>query len=195
MYGFAAVGPELCGYVQEESLQAVLRSRKELGGEATWSLSSSKEGNGVAQLRDDSTETFWQSDGAVPHTVTLQFLRKTRVGEVALYLDFKSDESYAPEVVQVRGGLHPQDLREIARVSLKEPVGWIRIPLSSTTSLGEKLPFVYSSHFQIVVLQMHSSGKDTHVRQVKVFGAEELKGEFASQDIAEHKTLQYQTLR
>ena len=193
MYGLGAPAPEPAGYLQEEALQP--RGRRELGGEAVWSLSSSKEGNGIAQLRDDSTETFWQSDGVAPHTITAQFPRKMRVAEVALYLDYKSDESYAPEVVQVRGGLCAQDLREVARVSLREPSGWVRIPLTSTTSAGERLPFVYTAHLQVAVLQMHSSGKDTHVRQVKLFGAEELRGEVAPQDLVEARSLQYQTLR
>lgn len=36
-------------------------TRREIGREAVWSLSSAKPGNGVDQLRDDSTVTYWQS--------------------------------------------------------------------------------------------------------------------------------------
>ena len=32
----------------------------EIGGRAVWSLSSSKPGFGISQLRDDSTDTYWQ---------------------------------------------------------------------------------------------------------------------------------------
>lgn len=32
----------------------------EIGGLAVWSLSTAKPGNGVEQLRDDNTETYWQ---------------------------------------------------------------------------------------------------------------------------------------
>ena len=35
-------------------------SRKEIGDEAVWTLSSAKPGNGVDQLRDDNVNTFWQ---------------------------------------------------------------------------------------------------------------------------------------
>lgn len=42
-------------------------------------MSSAKAGNGVDQLRDDNTSTFWQSDGAQPHTINIQFMKKTRV--------------------------------------------------------------------------------------------------------------------
>ncbi len=34
--------------------------RREIGNEAVWTLSSAKPGNGVAQLRDNNNDTFWQ---------------------------------------------------------------------------------------------------------------------------------------
>ena len=37
---------------------------REIGREALcWQLSSAKPGNGVEQIRDQSTDTYWQSDG------------------------------------------------------------------------------------------------------------------------------------
>ena len=53
-------------------------------------------GFGVDQLRDDSNDTYWQSDGPQPHTVSIQFRRKTTVQDVCLYADYKADESYTP---------------------------------------------------------------------------------------------------
>ncbi len=35
-------------------------TRREIGNLAVWTLSSAKQGNGVEQLRDDNTSTFWQ---------------------------------------------------------------------------------------------------------------------------------------
>ena len=54
-------------------------SRREIGDEAVWTLSSAKTGNGVEQIRDDNTNTFWQSDGAQPHLINIQFMKKTRI--------------------------------------------------------------------------------------------------------------------
>ncbi len=34
--------------------------KREIGDEAVWTLSSAKPGNGIEQLRDGNTETFWQ---------------------------------------------------------------------------------------------------------------------------------------
>ncbi|PNX82984.1 anaphase-promoting complex subunit 10-like protein [Trifolium pratense] len=52
---------------------------RELGKKAAWSVSSCKTGNGVSSLRDDNLETYWQSDGAQPHFVNIQFQKKVRL--------------------------------------------------------------------------------------------------------------------
>lgn len=44
-------------------------TRREIGRDAVWSLSSAKPGNGVDQLRDDSIETYWQSGAAYTQLV------------------------------------------------------------------------------------------------------------------------------
>lgn len=55
------------------------QTRREIGAEAVWTLSSAKIGNGVEQLRDDNTNTFWQSDGSQPHLINIQFMKKKRI--------------------------------------------------------------------------------------------------------------------
>ena len=65
-------------------------STREVGNQAAWSLSSCKPGFGVEQIRDDNYETYWQSDGQLPHLVNIQFKRKTTVSAVAIYTDFRS---------------------------------------------------------------------------------------------------------
>lgn len=156
-------------YSQHDTLPGSIVSRKEIGELGVWSLNSAKQGNGILQLRDNSTETFWQSDGPIPHLIDIQFLRKTAVSHVALYLDYKTDESYTPEVISIRGGIHMNNLREIVQVKLKEPSKWYLIPLKQKGDLGTQA-WIYTLNLQVAVLQMHHSGKDTHIRQVKVFG-------------------------
>lgn len=55
---------------------------------------------GVEQIRDDNADTYWQSDGAQPHLINVQFHKKMTVLEVALYLDYALDESYTPKKVR-----------------------------------------------------------------------------------------------
>lgn len=140
-----------------------LRDR-EVGNQATWSLSSCKPDQGVEKLRDDNFETYWQSDGQLPHLVNIQFKRKTTVSSVAIYTDFRHDESYTPSKVSVRCGTNFNDLQEIEVVELKEPSGWVKIPLKD---LNDRL--VRSFMVQIAVLSNHQQGRDTHLRQIKIY--------------------------
>ena len=48
-------------------------SSREIGRLAVWSVTSAKPGNGVELLRDGREDTYWQSDGAQPHLVNVQF--------------------------------------------------------------------------------------------------------------------------
>ena len=41
-------------------------------------------------------ETYWQSDGQLPHLVNIQFRKKTTVQDICIYIDYKLDESYTP---------------------------------------------------------------------------------------------------
>ncbi|XP_037453933.1 anaphase-promoting complex subunit 10-like isoform X1 [Triticum dicoccoides] len=77
---------------------------REMAKTAVWSVSSSKPGNGAASLRDDSLDTYWQSDGAHPHLVNIQFQKKVQLQLVVLYVDFKLDESYTPSKISIRAG-------------------------------------------------------------------------------------------
>lgn len=77
----------------------------------------------------DSVDTYWQSDGAQPHLISIQFFRKMAVREVALYLDFKLDESYTPKKLSIRSGSTVHDLKEVRVEHIVEPTGWVTIPL------------------------------------------------------------------
>ncbi len=54
------------------------------------------QGFGIDQLRDDSTDTYWQSDGQLPHLVNIQFRKKTTIQNIWIFADYKADESYTP---------------------------------------------------------------------------------------------------
>jgi hypothetical protein len=41
-------------------------------------------------------KTFRQSDGLQPHTITIEFQRRTPIDFLVVYLDYKLDESYTP---------------------------------------------------------------------------------------------------
>jgi hypothetical protein len=104
---------------------------REIGREALcWQLSSAKPGNGVEQIRDQSTDTYWQSDGvSQPHWIQVHFGRRVALSHVCLYLDYNLDESYTPKHLSIQVGMTTQDLTPAiypvnTLVELNEPVGW-----------------------------------------------------------------------
>ncbi|EXB59100.1 hypothetical protein L484_014594 [Morus notabilis] len=103
---------------------------REMGKKAAWSVSSCKPGNGVSSLRDDNLDSYWQSDGAQPHLVNVQFQKKVKLQLVVLYVDFKLDESYTPCKISIRAGDGFHNLKEIKTVELDKPTGWVYISLS-----------------------------------------------------------------
>lgn len=138
---------------------------REIGSQAVWSLSSCKPGFGVDQLRDDNLETYWQSDGSQPHLVNIQFRRRTTVKMLCIYADYKSDESYTPSKISVRVGNNFHNLQEIRQLEMVEPSGWIHISLMNQRTNEPISTFM----IQIAVLANHQNGRDTHMRQIKVY--------------------------
>jgi anaphase-promoting complex subunit 10 len=52
------------------------------------------------------------------------------IKEIALYMDYKLDESYTPKKISIRSGTTIHDLKEIHTQNIIEPSGWVTIPLS-----------------------------------------------------------------
>ncbi len=161
---------------------------REIGNDAVWVLSTAKPGNGVTQIRDSSVDTYWQSDGGQPHLINIHFLKRKSVCEIAFYLDYTQDESYTPKKISIRTGITFHDLEEIKEVELNEPVGWVSVPLyaepdpldgdededddenENENSQNRRRKPVRTFLLQVCVVSMHQNGRDTHVRQVKIFG-------------------------
>jgi anaphase-promoting complex subunit 10 len=163
---------------------------REIGREALcWQLSSAKPGNGVEQIRDQSTDTYWQSDGvSQPHWIQVHFARRVAISHVCLYLDYNLDESYTPKHLSVQVGMTTQDLVPAIYpvntvVEFNEPVGWCIIPLTAppdpldeeedlaaTEQQSRSRRLVRTHLIQISIVSMHQNGRDTHMRQVQLYG-------------------------
>ena len=87
---------------------------------ATWTLSSSKPGCALAQLRHPSPNNFWQSDGPQPHTLTLHFFKLVAIVKMRVYLDFDLDESYTPTKMKFFAGMSEGGLVEFATWEVPE---------------------------------------------------------------------------
>ncbi|XP_024461229.1 anaphase-promoting complex subunit 10 isoform X2 [Populus trichocarpa] len=106
-------------------------------------------------------------NGAQPHLVNIQFQKKVKLQLVVLYVDFKLDESYTPSKISIRAGDGFHNLKEIKTMELVKPTGWVYLSLSGN---DPRETFVNTFMLQIAVLSNHLNGRDTHVRQIKVYG-------------------------
>ncbi|KXS13001.1 galactose-binding like protein [Gonapodya prolifera JEL478] len=146
-----------------------MTDKVDIGNLATWVLSTYKPGMGVEELRDGNLETFWQSDGPLPHYLTLRFPTLAFISHISLFLDFKNDESYTPSRFAVFAGYTAGDLEEVRAVEVDEPCGWVEVDVRVEGREGERRP-LRAHMLQLAVLANHANGKDAHVRLVRVFG-------------------------
>mmetsp|Transcript_32288 Transcript_32288/g.44121 ORF Transcript_32288/g.44121 Transcript_32288/m.44121 type:complete len:195 (+) Transcript_32288:34-618(+) len=175
---------------------------RELGSDAVFTISSSKPGNGVEQLRDNSLDSYWQSDGSFPHFITIQFLKKTLVTKLCLYLDYNLDESYTAKKISICCGTCMHDLIDIKSVELNEPSGWVVIPLRDP-SLSDDAPAEVGDSLrthvlQVKILSMHQNGRDTHIRQIKILGPREsprVMANFSYDNFKTTEMIQYASIR
>jgi anaphase-promoting complex subunit 10 len=175
---------------------------RELGSDAVFTISSAKPGNGVEQLRDNNNDTYWQSDGAFPHFINIQFLKKVSVSKICLYLDYSLDESYTPKKLSISSGTSAHDLIDIIVFDVVDPVGWITVDLSTSITNPEDESVTKETlrtHLlQVRVLGMHQNGKDTHIRQVKVLGpraSPRVMGDYCYDDFKTVEMSQFALLR
>ncbi|KAG4073156.1 hypothetical protein HA402_002545 [Bradysia odoriphaga] len=162
---------------------------REVGSQAVWSLSSCKPGFGVEQLRDNCMDTYWQSDGQLPHLVNIQFQRKTTINQIYIYTDYKLDESYTPSKISIRSGTHFNDLQEIEIVELNEPAGWVVIPIEDIREQP-----IRTFMIQIAVISNHQNGRDTHMRQIKIHSPIEGRN-YLLEEYGPFSTLEFQQYR
>ncbi|PVH22277.1 hypothetical protein CXQ85_005304 [Candidozyma haemuli] len=149
---------------------------------ATWKLSSFKKGYGIPQLRADTPDLYWQSDGSSgnnmehqtndggqlshPHSITLQFSKKVSLERICIFTNYQLDESYTPSKIKVMAGGSIWDLTDVCVVKLEKPIGWSHIVFNGVRADGLLKCFVV----RIIVLANHQDGKDSHIRAVRCLG-------------------------
>lgn len=149
---------------------------------ATWKLSSHKRGFGIPQLRADTPDLYWQSDGSSgnnmehqtndggqlshPHSITLQFSKKVSLERISIFTNYQLDESYTPLKIKIVAGGSIWDLTDVCVVHLDKPIGWSHIVFNGVRGDGLLKCFVV----RIIVLANHQDGKDSHIRGVRCLG-------------------------
>ncbi|KAF2740797.1 galactose-binding like protein [Polyplosphaeria fusca] len=98
---------------------------RDISNLASWTVSSSKPGCSIPQLRNPSTLQFWQSDGPQPHWLNIHFFKLVRIVGLRLFLNFALDESYTPTRIVFLAGSGGNDLVEWGEMKLEQPRGWV----------------------------------------------------------------------
>ncbi|KAK4056566.1 hypothetical protein OIO90_002414 [Microbotryomycetes sp. JL221] len=171
-----------------------LNQLKDIGDLATWSVSSSKPGFGVDNLRDPNMKTLWQSEGAQPHLINIQFHKKQSISQISIYADAALDDSYTPHKISLRAGTYFGDLLEIKSIEMQSPAGWQHFGLGSQSQPNENSDPLRAHLLQIAIISNHMNGKDTHVRGVRVFAPKPLDVDdgmlpFTSVAFKQHETI------
>lgn len=127
-------------------------------------VSSAKQGCEIINLRDDSTQTYWQSDGQQPHYLTIRFTKCVNVERISLFLNYAVDESYTPDKISILAGSGEHDLINVVTKEFYEPIGWQHIDFKNASNSG----FLKCYLIKIKFISNHQNGKDCHVRAVKI---------------------------
>ena len=159
---------------------------KEISSLASWTVSTSKPGCGVAALRSPDTSLFWQSDGPQPHLLSIHFFKLVSIAHMRLFLDFDNDESYTPTKIQFLAGMGVYDVQEFAEMVFEQPRGWIDVDFSQVGPVDDEAeqggdavvdwanrPELRCFLVQVRILENHQNGKDTHLRGLQVFARDE----------------------
>ena len=168
------------GLQKLESLQLI-----DLSYLANWKLSSSKQGFALSHLRDDTPDTYWQSDGssgnrgsnsagstvnnqlANPHWIVIQFAKRVSLERISIFTNYSADESYTPCRIQILAGTSDDmDLSEVCTVNFSKPIGWSHIIFNGIRNDGVLKCFTV----KLVILSNHQDGKDTRIRAIRCFG-------------------------
>lgn len=95
--------------------------------------------------------------------------------------------------ISIRAGTNFNDLQEIEVMDLNEPSGWVVIPIKD---INDKP--IRTFMIQIAVINNHQNGRDTHMRQIKVYSPTQdalgppmpyVPGQFLTNDFLRYATV------
>ena len=133
---------------------------QDLTKSALWTVSSIKGGYEIGSMFYGKKDTFWQSDSQPPHHITVQLSKKTYITKISLYISIKNDETYTPSEIKTFIGSSPDCLVEYSSEEISSMKGWTDINLDVSTIF-----------LKIEICKNHQGGRDSRIRQIKLWGA------------------------
>lgn len=158
----------------------------DIGGLGFWTVSSFKKRFGLNNLKDDNPCTFWQTTSIGPHTLTIQFSKLMKISKLFLLFNYLLDESYTPYEIEVNIGSDENHLKSHCKtycVMKNYSVNdyfWFAVDVTKKNpsfcmhnfekNYLKKKSYIYARCLQIAILSNQHNGRDTRIRQVKLFG-------------------------
>ena len=102
----------------------------------------------------------------------MHFIRLVTIRRIRFYVDYNEDESYTPTRIRILAGTGWHDLIPLTEMFLERPEGWQDVPLAGAGA-GPDENSLACWIFQLVILENHQNGKDTHIRGLKVYALDE----------------------
>lgn len=116
-------------------------------------VSVSSGASSADRLTDGNEETFWTSEGSLPHWLRVTLPEVMRLEQVNIYVNHGRDGSYTPRKVAVKVGDTESQLIDVARTDISRGTsGWVSL-LRDRTADGRVV--------SVSVLENHENGCNT----------------------------------
>ncbi|KXN68399.1 galactose-binding like protein [Conidiobolus coronatus NRRL 28638] len=132
-------------------------------------VSSYKYGYPPTEMIDNSLETYWQSEGQLPHTIILKYSRQILLSKLKIYFDFPMDESYTPNLFTISLGNRINDYKELTKVKGEVQPKWIEVNCKLFNN-NRPIP---TFNIKLTILNNMEDGRDSHLRQIRIFELKE----------------------
>ena len=124
-------------------------------------LSSFKRDHGLKELLSEDVNEFWHTDDNLPHYIEMVFSKLVHVSSAQMTLMYSLDDSYTPAKIEIRCGVTRESIEPVLTTTLIEPEGAVALNINKSCFF-----------LQLIVLTNHQEGRDTHIRNLKVFDGE-----------------------
>lgn len=127
--------------------------------------------------------TYWQSKGDTPHIITInvyvkilqfivQFPKRVILSSIQLYTLYSTDSSYSPSLISILESQDGFHFQEYETFTINKIDNWFVVVFKRNNkvqlnTIKNNRPLSTFS-LQIIIHEMHDSGRNTRIRQVRL---------------------------
>lgn len=167
-------------FSRKMTLSSVLGKYTDVAGSAVFVASSTlDEIHGLENVRDNCSDTWWQSDGkSLPHNIDIIFPRPTMVSRVCV-LTYPADESYSPREIYLQAGNDWNNMRLFSSSIVDVHSDWHIMELVSNGAISVM-------QLRLIIASNHHGGIESRLRQLLVCGPSEVESSITFEENAKN---------